>query len=91
MKNKYNIPFFVCLILGVLNVNAQTNDFYYTTNGNKINLTKISDKNLVEFSNGLGISNTMNPNNLPGIKLSDKRYIVLNTANLSSYKPNSKQ
>ena len=85
MKNKYNIPFFVCLILGVLNVNAQTNDFYYTTNGNKINLTKISDKNLVEFSNGLGISNTMNPNNLPGIKLSDKRYIVLNTANLSSY------
>lgn len=72
-------------MISFLTVNSQTNDFYYTSNNNKINITKISGKYLAEFPNGLGVSNTMNPTNYPGIKLSDKTYLVVDTSNLDSY------
>lgn len=85
MKNKSYILLLVFYITGYLTINAQTNDFYYTTNNNKINITKISDKYLAEFPNGLGVNNTMNPTNYPGIKLSDKTYLVVDTLNLDNY------
>ncbi|WP_293872050.1 S8 family serine peptidase [Flavobacterium sp.] len=85
MKNILNILFIVLSMLGFLNLKAQANDFYYTTNNGKINLTKISGKFLAEFPNGFGTTNAMNPNDYPGIKLSDKTFIVVNTSNLNSY------
>ena len=85
MKNKSYILFIVCFISGFVNLYAQTNDFYYTTNNSKVNITKISGKFLAEFPNGLGVTNAMNPSSYPGIKLSDKTYIVVNTSNLESY------
>ena len=74
----------VCFLFS-LNLKAQTADFYYTFGNNKINLTKISGKYLAEFPNGFGTSNTMNPLSYPGVKLTDKTYIVLETASLSNY------
>ena len=74
----------VCFLFS-LNLKAQTADFYYTFCNNKINLTKISGKYLAEFPNGFGTSNTMNPLSYPGVKLTDKTYIVLETASLSNY------
>jgi hypothetical protein len=85
MKNKSYLMLFIYLITSYLTLNAQTNDFYYTTNNNKINLTKISDKFLVEFPEGLQKTNNTIQTNYPGVKISDKSYVILNTTDLTDY------
>lgn len=82
---KKNILILICIFL-YTHTNAQLSDFYYTFNNNKINLTKISDKFLAEFPNGLANSST----NPPGQKLTSKCFLVLETQNLNTYGENAK-
>lgn len=82
--NKKILKLVLLCFLFTLNLKAQTADFYYTFNNKKINLIKISGKYLAEFPNGLVLSNTMRTST-PGVKLSDKTFIVTETDSLSSY------
>lgn len=84
MNKNFLKLFLVCFSIS-LNLKAQTADFYYTFGNNKVNLTKITGKYLAEFPDGLGTSNAMNPLNYPGIRLTDKTYIVSEIESLSSY------
>lgn len=73
--------FFTTQLLVIVFLNAffgftQTKDFYYTFNDEKINLTKISDKFLIEFPNDIYNLNELNQLNNNGYKLYDKTYIV---------------
>lgn len=81
MKNNTYVTSLI-FFLSVLIANAQTNDFYYTVNNEKIHLIKIEGKSLVEFPIGLS---TTTPLSGPGIKLTDKTFIVSNLENLSGY------
>lgn len=85
MKNKSYILLFVCFVAGILTTNAQTNDFYYTFNNEKIALTKVSGKFLVDFPNGITNTNELSQINNKGFKLSDKTYIVSETEFLIDY------
>jgi hypothetical protein len=83
-KSILTLSFVLCLLISTSH--AQQSDFYYTFNNNKINLTKISDKFLAEFPNGLANSST----NPPGQKLTSKCFLVLETQNLNTYGENAK-
>lgn len=82
MKIKYYISFL--FLLTFLCANAQI-DFYYTFNNQKINLTKVIGKKLIEFPKGLGTTNQMIPLKKPGIQLTTNSYVVLNSLDLSFY------
>ncbi|MCF8374457.1 MAG: S8 family serine peptidase [Bacteroidales bacterium] len=85
--NKIQIFLVVMIILPVA-VFAQSN-FYYTFDNEKIFLTEISGKYLVEFPNGIypGVKNSMASGSIqqPGTRVDDKLYITLDTINLSLY------
>ena len=67
-------------------------NYYYTFNNNKVFLTPITGKYIVEFPNGITQStqNGMIPggNAFPGQKISDKVYLVVDTNNLNNYSAN---
>ncbi|GEC78589.1 S8 family serine peptidase [Flavobacterium aquatile] len=85
MKNKSHILLFACLVIGISTINAQTNDFYYTFDNEKITLTKVSGKFLVDFPNGISNTNELSQINNIGFKLSDKSYVVSETEFLIDY------
>lgn len=84
----------IALLLGLIMpiFSFGQNNFYYTFDNNKIHLTPISGKYIVEFPNGLNQStqNGMIPggNAFPGQKISDKVYLVVDTNNLNNYSTN---
>ena len=81
MNRKIILLVSMCFLFSI-NLKAQTTDFYYTfNNNNKVYITKISGKYLAEFPEGLGVTN----NTSPGVKLSEKTYIVAETQTLSNY------
>ncbi|MBS1533753.1 MAG: S8 family serine peptidase [Bacteroidetes bacterium] len=81
---KYYFTLFICLF--IVQAKAQETAFYYTFNNQKINLTKITGKYLVEFPMGL-----FNNNNIPsGQKLNDKTFIVAQTDGLENYGLNAR-
>jgi serine protease len=79
--NKKIIQLVLMCFLFSCNLIAQTTDFYYTFNNNKVNLTKISGKYLAEFTNEIVSTNNTNP----WIKLTEKTYIVAQTQSLNSF------
>lgn len=82
---KKSLLLLVLCFLFSLNLVAQVKDFYYTFDNSKVVLTKISGKLLAEFPNGLDVVNSRKPSDYPGIKLTDKTYIVENVDSLAKY------
>lgn len=65
---------------------GQNSDFYYTFNNEKIHLTKVTGKKVIEYPNGL-----INPQNIPiGQKLSEKIYLVAQEQNFEIFGNNPK-
>ncbi len=85
---KYTYSILFIFFLSILISNAQTHDFYYTTNNDKVSLIKIEGKYLAEFPNGINTPNNTNISNHPGLKISDKTYIVSDSDNLNNYNLN---
>ena len=80
MNRKIILLVSMCFLFS-LKIKAQTTDFYYTFNNEKIYITKISGKYLAEFPKGLSTTNNI----IPGVKLSDKTYIVEESQSFSNY------
>lgn len=80
MSKKIILLVLMCFLF-LFNLKAQTTDYYYTFDNNKVDITKISGKYLAVFPEGLGVTN----NTYPGVKLSEKAYIVSETQSLSNY------
>lgn len=64
---------------------GQNNNYYYTFDNNKIHLTPISGKHIVEFQDGI-----IPERGHPGQKINDKIFLVVDTNNLNTYSTNYK-
>ena len=89
-KNKYSRTIFSVFLLFfcsffVVQITAQTTDFYYTTHGGKFYITKIPGKYLAEFPKGVDTTNPSFPLSLLGTKLNFVLYLVVDTTILSKY------
>lgn len=91
-KQITRIAFLVGLVIPILSFGQ--NNFYYTFDNNRIHLTPISGKYIVEFPSGINQStqNGMIPGvgSHPGQKINDKVYLVVDTNNLNNYSANYK-
>jgi len=83
--NKKTLKLILIGILFSINLIAQSTDFYFTSENNKVILSKSVEKYLVEFPNGLDVSKLTDPSNFPGIKVTDKTYFITDLNLLSKY------